>query len=165
MPRDSLAFFLKQAKFTSKVRNGQATFFRQIRDITKHDHSKIYTDCHSIIFLSISNLARAQTYYLRSTDGKTDSIHLIPDYVNNRLEISCLKDKKYIDDFTGIKEKVDILDGKFLKLTYSIRGGSGIHLRRTVLFSVYNHKLYESLHVTSLSSYELSTVIIKKLTH
>ncbi len=115
-----------------------------------------------IILLFIGSISsKAQSYNVESFNGNIQKIHISPDYINNTLTITCLNDTIHINDFTDIRDDVNILDKRFLEIVYSIRGGSDIHLRRVLLLCVNNNKLLQPLDVDFLSSYDLSTVYNK----
>ncbi len=58
----------------------------------------------------------------------------------------------------GVAEIINkqILFRKFLQIEFRIRGGSGIHLRVTKLFSIKNDKIYQTLSL--LTTYEYTSI-------
>jgi hypothetical protein len=102
-----------------------------------------------ILFIGLTNTAKSQVFNVESLDGKARQIHVLPDYGKRILTIACLNDTLHIKDLTNI-EATDILNKRFLKIIYSLRGGSGINLRNTVMLSVNGETLCQSLHIMSL---------------
>ena len=106
-----------------------------------------------LTLLFIGNLAIGQTFHLKSFDGSEKSINLFPVDEKGLLTITCAKDTVKINDFTGIDTGV-VLNKNFLLVRYSIRGGSGMHVRRSLILSVRDNIICQSLHITSLFSEE-----------
>jgi hypothetical protein len=105
----------------------------------------------AILFIeSIANNAGAQVYTIESLDGAIQKIHVLPDDEKGTLNISYLNDTLHVGEFEGVQDSIAVLDRKFLKIVYSVRGGSGIHLRHTLLLCVRNGILYQSIHITSV---------------
>lgn len=103
----------------------------------------------AILFVGLINIAHGQVFNIQSLDGNSCQVRVLPDDENNTLTIAYLKDTLHIKGFTDIKA-IDVLNKSFLKIVYSIRGGSGIHLRHTLILSVSGKTLCQSLHITSL---------------
>jgi len=112
--------------------------------------------------LQIYNKADVEVYSIQSIDGKSQRILIEPNFVDNQLIISCLSDTIKISNFTGFDEHVRILHNNFLEIPYKIRGGSNIKLRHVLILCVNNNRLYQAIHVRSLSSYDVDRVYNKR---
>jgi hypothetical protein len=102
-----------------------------------------------ILFIGLTNTAKSQVFNVESLDGKARQIHVLSDYGKRILTIAFLNDTLHIKDLTNI-EATDILNKHFLRIIYSLRGGSGINLRNTVILTVDGETLCQSLHIMSL---------------
>jgi hypothetical protein len=96
-----------------------------------------------------ANAQEFRKFKVQALDGSNQKINLIYNDSEELLRLSCLNDKLYI---TGVVylDSTTILDSRFLFIKYGARGGSGLHLMHTLLLSVKNNKLYQSLHITSV---------------
>nr|WP_067053920.1 hypothetical protein [Mucilaginibacter sp. L294] len=99
----------------------------------------------SVLFFSLAN---GQVFKLYSFSGEKQSIQILPINGKAILAIICSKDTVYIKNVNEIKI-AKILNDKFLIVTYSFRAGSGINATKTVILSVSQNHIYQSLHVTS----------------
>jgi hypothetical protein len=106
-------------------------------------------------------LSSAQTYNIESLNGKAEQITVTPDYPNNTLTILSSNDAIHISDFTDIKS-VTVLGEHFLKIDYSVRGGSDENVQYLLLISIMDNKIYQSAHFPSLLKYDVNTVYDKK---
>lgn len=111
---------------------------------------------------SIYNKADVEFYNIQSIDGTTQRICIEPNYVDNQLIISCLNDTIKVSNFTGFNERINILNNNFLEIPYKVRGGSNIKLRHVLMLCVNHKRLYQAIHVTSLSSYDVDMVYNKR---
>jgi hypothetical protein len=114
------------------------------------------------MLLFVGEFSNAQTFSIEAFDGTIQSIDVVPDYDNDVLKILSSKDTLYIANVIGVEEKVVILDKHFLKIVYNVTAGSDIGLEQILLLCVNNNKLCQSLHVTSLSTYDVETVYDKR---
>ena len=96
-----------------------------------------------------------KTFSLNSLDGKKQKVHIMPDYPNHVLRISCLKATISINEFWGVPAEMHLMNKKFLKIVYEVRSGSNEDSQNTVLLCVNKGKLFESLSINSLSSYDM----------
>ena len=92
-----------------------------------------------------------KTYLVRSIDGKKNIIHILPNYSNHILRISCLKDTISLYDFWGETPTINVLNKTFLEIKYEVRGGSGLALGNVLILCVDKEKLHESIHVLRYS--------------
>lgn len=102
----------------------------------------------TILFVGLINIAQGQVFKIQSIDGDSQQICVVPHYGSKTLIIATFKDTLYIKDFTGIKAML-ILNKYFLKIDYSIRAGSDLHVIRTLILSVNNNAICQSLFITS----------------
>ena len=102
-----------------------------------------------MLFIGLTNIAKSQTFNIESLDGKVRQVNITPNYGKRILTITCLNDTIHIKDLTNI-ETTNILNKHFLKIVYSLRGGSGINLRNTIILSVNGRTLCQPLHIMSL---------------
>jgi len=93
-------------------------------------------------------------YILNSLDGRNQKVHIMPDYTNHILKISCLKDTISINDYWGVPADIHILNKNFLSIKYEVRGGSGLGLGNLLVLCVKNNTLYEAIHVLRYSHLE-----------
>jgi len=89
----------------------------------------------------------AQICAIKSFDGSDQKVHVMPDYFNRLLKISCLKDTITIFDYWGVPAEVTVLNKNFIKISYAVRGGSGVGLGNILFLCVNDSKLYEAMHV------------------
>jgi len=81
---------------------------------------------------------------IQSLEGKGQTIHIMPDYYNNVLKISCLKDTIVVN---AAPTEIHIIDRKFAMISYDVRGGSNLGLGNLLLLCVSQNKLFEAMHV------------------
>src|SRR5579863_9514388 len=96
-----------------------------------------------ICTILIGNRARAQEIHefkVQALDGSNQKISLIYNDSNELLKLSCLNDTLYIAGVSYL-DSITTLDNRFLFINYATRGGSGLHLKHTLLLSVKNNKL------------------------
>lgn len=105
-----------------------------------------------IILFSIAvlnNQLRGQTIKIQSFDGKSQTIKIAHDSDQDLLTIATLKDTVHIEDCTSIEQAI-ASNKNFVRIIYQVRGGSGIHVRRMIILTSKNNKLYQSLHIIAL---------------
>jgi len=108
----------------------------------------------TLFFIGLTNSrAVGQVFILRSAGGNENSINVFLNDDRDILTISCSKDTFYIKDVTHI-DTVKVLDESFLLVNYSVHAGSGLHLRHSLILSVKNNMICQSLHIISLFSEE-----------
>lgn len=88
-----------------------------------------------------------RTYNLKSIDGKNQKVTIIPDYENHVLKITSLKETISISDFWGVPPEIRLLNKNFIRINYSVRGGSGVGLGNTMIICVNGSHLYQAMHV------------------
>jgi len=95
-----------------------------------------------------------KSYIIQSLDGKSQKVHIMPDYENNVLRISCLKDTISINDYWGVPAEVHVMNKNFLSIKYEVRGGSNLGLGNILVLCVKGSTLYEAMHVLRYSHSE-----------
>ena len=98
-----------------------------------------------------------QTYTIGSFNGQPKKITITYDY-NDRLKISYSKDTIYLHSTYGTNGKAEIINKKFLKITYDYMAGSDLHNERIIVICIKDDKLCVPLSVTSLFSSEITQV-------
>jgi len=105
----------------------------------------------SVLFISLflsQVFARAQSYNIKTFEGDNATIKLTYKVLTTRtLAVSYLKDTLFLDDYMFL-DKVQVY-GKFLQITYDIRGGSGLGLISTLILSIIKGEINVAMHVTS----------------
>jgi hypothetical protein len=91
---------------------------------------------------------------IKALDGSDQKVHVMPNYFNHLLKISCLKDTITIHDYWGVPAEVTFLNKNFIKISYAVRGGSDISLSNLMVLCVNGGRLYEAMHVLELVSSE-----------
>ncbi|SDT65937.1 hypothetical protein SAMN05216490_4666 [Mucilaginibacter mallensis] len=84
---------------------------------------------------------------IKALDGNDQKVHVMPDYFNRLLKISCLKDTITIFDYWGVPAEVTVLNKNFIKISYAVRGGSDISLSNVMVLCINGGRLYEAMHV------------------
>ncbi len=106
---------------------------------------------YQLVFLSFFCIsyydAKAQSYSVKSFDGNEAKIEL-SNKSRRTLTVSYLKDTVFLTEYIATT-KVQVLNGRFLKITYDTRGGSGLDLNNTLIVSVSKSKINVSMLVTS----------------
>ncbi|TDX00994.1 hypothetical protein [Dinghuibacter silviterrae] len=99
----------------------------------------------------LQGLANAQTYSLQSLDGAKVQIELT---YKRSLRISCAGNTIHVADFWAL-DTVEILNNRFLQISYAKRAGSNEGLRYLLLLCVHHNKLIQAMHIRSFSEYDL----------
>ncbi len=102
-----------------------------------------------LILIVINNQLKAQTIKIQTFGEQSQKISIALDTDRDVLIVATIKDTIHIGDCIVV-ENVHSLNKNFIEITYEIRGGSGIHVTRTLIFAALNNRLYQSLHITSL---------------
>jgi hypothetical protein len=105
-----------------------------------------------VCIILIDNRAKAQEFHefkVQALDGSNQKVILIYNDSKELLKLSCLNDTLYIPGVIYLDSTMT-LDNRFLFIKYGAKGGSGLNLKHTLLLSVKNNKLYQSLHITSV---------------
>ncbi|MGZ3821807.1 MAG: hypothetical protein ACXVB6_14530, partial [Mucilaginibacter sp.] len=139
--------------------------------------SKPITLIACFIFLLLGNIAFAQdeltlalakdskkdtkTINILSLDGKNRKAHIMPDYANRELNISCLKDTISIEGAGHAEERV--LDNRFVQICYDVRGGSNFALGNMLIICVNGDRLYEALHIVRYATWDSNDLIKYKV--
>lgn len=93
--------------------------------------------------------AEAQTFSLRSFDGRTHRLRLLPpDEAHDRVAVVCSADTFYAHNALNVKN-AQVLGDRFLLVAYTVRSGVGMHAERNVLLSVDHDTLCTSLNILS----------------
>lgn len=95
-----------------------------------------------------------KTFNVTSLNGKAIKVRVIPDYVNRVLRMTCLKDTVSIPDFWGVPPDIEMLNKKFIRISYAVRGGSNLGLGKTLILCVNNNKLVEAMHVLKYTNWD-----------
>jgi len=88
-----------------------------------------------------------RAYAIKAFNGGDRKVHIMPDYFNHLLKISCFKDTITILDYWSVPAEVSVLNKNFIKISYAVRGGSGVGLGNVMVLCVNGGKLYEAMHV------------------
>lgn len=88
-----------------------------------------------------------QIRVIKALDGSDQKVHIMPDYFNHLLKLSCLKDTITIPDYWGVPAQITDLNKNFIKISYAVRGGSDISLSNLMVLCVNGGRLYEAMHV------------------
>jgi hypothetical protein len=111
--------------------------------------SKKYIAIIIFIFtLTASTVTLAQTYHIKSFDGKIAKITLNYKMFSKKLSISCSTDTLYLLDYTGT-QKIRVIDQRFIEIEYDVLGGTGIVNRNSLILSISKNKIITSLLVNS----------------
>src|ERR1700744_1737769 len=100
-----------------------------------------------LCIILVDNRAKAQEsheFKVQALDGSNQKINLIYNDSKDLLKLSCLNDTLCIPEVWYL-DSLTTLDNRFLFIKYGVRGGSGIRLKHTLLLSIKNNKLYQSL--------------------
>jgi aspartate carbamoyltransferase regulatory subunit len=103
----------------------------------------------TFLILSIVNVAKSQQYKLQSLNGDEIQFQLSKNDNQHVLSIAYSTDTVYVRDVGDVKE-VTPLNNNFLSIVYGVRAGTGMTATRTLLLSVSNNKINQSLNLTSL---------------
>jgi hypothetical protein len=104
----------------------------------------------SLLLVSLTNSqTQAQAFKIESFDGGNGEISVTFNENEEHLKISYLKDAIYMDHVMEIKS-TEVLHKRFLKITYSEHAGTGIHMLTTLVLSIGNKRLCQSMHIISL---------------
>jgi hypothetical protein len=101
-----------------------------------------------IFILTMSTVTLAQTYSIKSLDGKIAKVTLSYKTFSKRLTVSCANDTLYLLDYTGT-QKTQIVNQRFIKVEYDVLGGTGVINRNTLILSIIQNKIITSLLVNS----------------
>jgi len=99
-----------------------------------------------------------RTYNIQSLEGRTVSVKILPDYVNDILCVIYLRDTVKVFGYWDVSPKTSYLSKQFLKIDYEVRGGSNFGLGNSLIICVSNNKLYEALHVLRYTDWESELV-------
>jgi hypothetical protein len=96
----------------------------------------------------------AQVYNLESINGNKIRIELnyMPD--TKTLAVASAKDTLYLVNYIAL-DRVRVLGGKFLQVSYTKRAGSNEGLKDDILLCVNNNKIIQSTHIISFSEYDM----------
>jgi hypothetical protein len=101
----------------------------------------------------LTNLANAQSYSIKSLDGKEEKIKLYYAPASGMLTISCLRNTLMIDNYLAV-DSVKVLNKIFLQINYAKRGGSNEGFGNQLLLHINKGKLCQTLHVNSYTNYD-----------
>lgn len=100
----------------------------------------------------ICSIAKAQTYTIESFEGAKAKINLSETFRGRALAVAYSRDTIYLTDYVKIA-KANILNGKFLLITYNSRGGTGLSVNNTVIFCIVRDKIHVAMIVDSYSAW------------
>ena len=95
-----------------------------------------------------------KTFNIVALDSKNAKVKVAPDYVNQALKITCLKDTIMIPDFWGVIPDYRVFNKKFIEVKYEVRGGSNLGLGNTLILCVKSNKLIEAMHVLRYTNWD-----------
>ena len=101
----------------------------------------------------LSPVARAQTYRLTSWEGQPLKVSVSYKLFSKRLAVSCAGDTLFLRDYQGTAS-VQVLQQRFLQITYDTRCGSNCATQNTVLLSIRRHHFQVPLLVLSANEWE-----------
>jgi hypothetical protein len=105
----------------------------------------------SLLCLLSVSISQAQTYSLETLEGINTSIKIQNRTTSIPFTISCSTDKLTLPNYWADGE-TKVLNRKFLKVRYYVRGGSGVGIGNTLLLCISHGKLRQALHIESYSS-------------
>lgn len=108
----------------------------------------------TLSFFLISNTAAAQVYTIESPDGARENITLYYKPASGALTISHQRDTLLIKDFSSV-DTVEVLGGRFLKISYTKRGGSNEGFGSQLILSVFQVRLCQSLHIDTYMNFDI----------
>ncbi|MFD2720017.1 hypothetical protein ACFST9_14935 [Hymenobacter monticola] len=92
--------------------------------------------------------SHGQAFTIESLDGSKQLIEVMPLNYGASLTIKCANTAIHIENINHL-DTVHLLNKNFLLVAYSFRAGSGMHAAKTLVLSVRNQTLYESMHINS----------------
>jgi len=101
---------------------------------------------------SFAQLCSNRSYTLESFDGKPAKVRVCSKPNCKTLRITTDKDTLYFDDWWAT-DTVFVLNKHFLQVRYAVRGGSNLGLADYLLLSVKDHKLIESIFISSFAEW------------
>ncbi len=107
-------------------------------------------------FCLATTTAKAQVYQLKALDGTSVQIRLFYKPETRKFAICYLKDTLYLHDYWSHEAR--LLNGNFLEIAYSQRGGSNVGRGSTVLVCVSHNKLSVALHINSFDEYDMRNI-------
>ncbi|HET9058269.1 MAG TPA: hypothetical protein VFN30_15600 [Chitinophagaceae bacterium] len=117
-------------------------------------------------FLNSNIIAQSiekKSIIFNSLEEEPVRVNIELDYVGDKIKIIFNPSQTIcIDGFRGLAEDIKIISKKFVTLTYKMRAGSGVKVRRTVLICVSKGYLYRTLDIGSLDSYEFKNTYDKE---
>ena len=114
--------------------------------------------------VSLSQIRDEEIITVHSLENKEASVKIKFDYVNDRISLELNPtEKMLIKGFRSMTQDIKILNQKFIELRFSMRGGTGVHVRRYVLICVSDSKLYRSIDVISLVSSEFKETYVASI--
>ncbi len=138
-------------RIVERMRNGAIELFSCTRRNRRLSLVSGFQYSLLLLCLLLSNTGIAQVYTLKTLDGTSATIKLRYKPFTKYLTISCATDKLILHEYWGPGE-IKVINKKFLKIKYYIRGGSGIGLGNTLLLCVSHGKLWQAMHIESYSS-------------
>jgi hypothetical protein len=95
-----------------------------------------------------ASTSHGQAFTVESLDGTKQLVEVMPLNYGATLTIKCANTAIHIGNINHL-DTVHLLNKSFLLVTYSFRAGSGMQAAKTLVLSVRNQILYESLHINS----------------
>jgi hypothetical protein len=118
-----------------------------------------------IIFLLVllRKQTQAQTFQLQSFDGKKQVVKVSVAAGRDVLNLITGKDTLKINDCMVLEEAI-VLNKSFIRLVYTMRGGTGINTRGLLIVGCKDNRLYQAVHIVSLYHEEFIDFSKKKIT-
>lgn len=131
---------------------------------------KILIIFYLTVFASLSNafsqVIEKKSFALNSLEDKPTNINVEWDIVNNKITIALTPSEAFcISGYVPDErvEKMEILDKRFLLLSFRTRGGTGIGLGQTILICVSNGHLYKALNIIASEDYYFTKTYNKEV--
>jgi hypothetical protein len=92
-----------------------------------------------------------ETIRLHSLENKNVRVKIKYDNVNDKIILELNPNEKAIvKGYRGLTQEVKILNQKFIEFQFDMRGGTGFHVSRYILFCVSENRLIRSIDIVSV---------------
>ena len=95
-----------------------------------------------------------KVYNITSLDGKSEQIHIMPDYPGHKLRVSYNTYSLKINDLWGVPVEIHLLNKSFIQVIIRVRAGSNEGLENMMIFCVDKNKLCEAMSINSSSNFD-----------
>lgn len=103
-----------------------------------------------LICIKASSFAASDhSFTIESMEGAPKRIDISYTRGSTGLAVSCATEKVYLDSYSAIRN-IEVLQRKFLKITYSDLGGTGIESVKTALILVAKNKIIVCAYFSSI---------------